>query len=247
MSAPILSVITVVRNDPVGLQQTLSNLLFEFANDSVEFVVIDGSDVALRVPADHRVKHFSGRDQGISHAFNKGVLRATGQFVLFINAGDTLVENVGPSLLRTLMQDPEADCHWYPVWRVSEGPGGQAMSLYTPRLRWLKYAMSAPHQGMVMNRMAYTRTGLFPLQRYAMDQDVAMRLVLASPAMRVVVHEEMLAYYPIDDGHSTQGRWRPFLYNLLNVARFKPVNLPLAILANAYLIVKSTLYSASKK
>ena len=247
MSDQILSVVTVVRNDSEGLAKTLKNLQHELAHDRVEFVIIDGSDNPSQMSEDSRVKYFFGRDQGISHAFNKGELRATGQFVLFINAGDTLVENVGPSLLRTLMQDPEADCHWYPVWRVSEGPGGQAMSLYTPRLRWLKYAMSAPHQGMVMNRMAYTRTGLFPLQRYAMDQDVAMRLVLASPGMRVVVHEDVLAYYPIDDGHSTQGRWRPFLYNVLNVARFKPVNLPLAILANAYLIVKSTLYSASKK
>lgn len=247
MPGQVLSVVTVVRNDPEGLAKTLQNLQHELGHDQVEFVIIDGSDNPSQMYMSAQVKYFFGRDQGISHAFNKGVLRATGQFVLFINAGDTLVENVGQSLLRTLMQDPEADCHWYPVWRVSDGPSGQNKSPYAPRLRWLKYAMSAPHQGMVMNRMAYTRTGLFPLQRYAMDQDVGMRLVLASPGMRVVVHDEVLAYYPIDDGHSTQGRWRPFLYNVLNVARFKPVNLPLAILANAYLIVKSTLYSVKKK
>ena len=247
MSGQVLSVVTVVRNDPEGLAKTLKSLEHELCHDRVEFVIVDGSDKPSQIFTTSQVRYFFGRDQGISHAFNKGILHATGKFVLFINAGDTLVENVGQSLLQTLMQDPEADCHWYPVWRVSDGSSGQTKSLYAPRLHWLKYAMSAPHQGMVMKRMAYSRTGLFPLQPYAMDQDVAMRLVLASPAMRVVVHDEVLAYYPIDDGHSTQGRWRPFLYNVLNVARFKPVNLPLAILANVYLIVKSTLSSVKKR
>lgn len=240
MSDKLLSVITVVRNDPTGLGRTLSNLREEFDRTSVEFVVIDGSDAPTSVTEDPRIVYAHSKDEGIAHAFNKGVLRASGRFLLFINAGDALVKGGGAFVMTTLQGDQNADCHWFSVWRVFQKDGRERREKFSPRLRWLPYAMSAPHQGMVMSRMAYARTGLFPLQRYAMDHDVAMRLLLSCPAMRIVVHSEVIADYPYG-GHSTQGGWRPFLYNIRNVMRFRLRLLPMAILANGYLMMKSAL------
>ncbi len=94
---PKISFITVVYNDAVGLQKTLQNLI-DARYPNKEIIVIDGNSVdstplvALEY-ADY-ISHFSSEpDAGIYDAMNKGIAVASGQYVWFVNAGDT-VENI---------------------------------------------------------------------------------------------------------------------------------------------------------
>ncbi len=95
MSAPLLSIITVVRNGERDIGPTLESVC-AFHGPDVEVVVIDGAstDGTLAV-----VRGFEARidvlvsepDAGIYDAMNKGIARARGRFVLHINAGDLLL------------------------------------------------------------------------------------------------------------------------------------------------------------
>lgn len=91
---PKISIITVVRNDPKGLELTLANIK-QFNYPSLEMVLIDGAstDSTMDVVAkysDLLDVVVSEPDKGLYDAMNKGLTKATGDFVWFINAGDTI-------------------------------------------------------------------------------------------------------------------------------------------------------------
>jgi glycosyltransferase involved in cell wall biosynthesis len=233
MTAPRLTIISVVRHDQPGLDLTIASASAECP--WAEHLIVDGSDQPLRIAASHAsLRVIRGRDRGISHAFNRGVMAATGDYVIFINAGDALISGAGDRILAALGESAP-DCVWFAVYRCYEN-GMRA--IYRPRLRLLKYAMAAPHQGMVVRRDVFAQVGLFPLQRYAMDHHLALRLLCAKPPHGIDVREDIIATYPAG-GHSTQGGAKPFLTNCWNVARVAPRHLAAALLANSYLAIKS--------
>lgn len=94
---PVLTVITVVKDDAAGLDRTLASLR-EQALDSVEIVVVDGSADRAAVPAaiaraglDARY-HWS-QPRGVYPAMNEGLAAAQGRYVYFLNAGDRLADS----------------------------------------------------------------------------------------------------------------------------------------------------------
>ncbi len=88
-----ISVITVNRNDSEGLRRTILSVTGQTVRPH-EFIVIDGA--STDGPAD-LLKEFSGDitygvsepDKGIYNAMNKGVAAASGDWCIFMNAGDT--------------------------------------------------------------------------------------------------------------------------------------------------------------
>lgn len=90
--SPRVSIITVVRNDVAGLVRTLASVATQgYANR--QMVVIDGgsTDGTLETLRQHATAIntlISEPDEGIYHAMNKGVARADGEWLLFMNAGD---------------------------------------------------------------------------------------------------------------------------------------------------------------
>lgn len=85
------SIITITRNNLCGLQATADSLHVQTCRD-FEWIVIDGdsSDGTkdyLRILSAQSV---SEPDKGIYDAMNKGIDRASGDYLLFLNAGDTL-------------------------------------------------------------------------------------------------------------------------------------------------------------
>lgn len=94
---PKISIVTVVRNDPSGLEHTIQSVVGQTYR-YIEFIVIDGAsddgtvDVIKKYSAtiDYWV---SEKDGGIYEAMNKGIRQATGDWVNFMNAGDTFADN----------------------------------------------------------------------------------------------------------------------------------------------------------
>jgi putative colanic acid biosynthesis glycosyltransferase len=91
-----LSIITVTRNNLEGLRRTVSSIKRE-VSVAIEHIVIDGASVDgtrtfLKTASSQDLSWISEPDTGIYDAMNKGIERARGEFILFLNAGDTLVE-----------------------------------------------------------------------------------------------------------------------------------------------------------
>ena len=102
-----LSVITIVRDDLLGLAASCGSLQPIVASD-IEHIVVDGSvsgDVRnfLSHRRDRRVKWISEPDEGIYDAMNKGLALASGKYVLFLNAGDKFHHLFSLAKLRALI------------------------------------------------------------------------------------------------------------------------------------------------
>jgi glycosyltransferase involved in cell wall biosynthesis len=89
---PIISVVTINRNMRQELEATLESVVAQ-TYPHLEFVVIDGgsidgsSDLVERFAS--QIDYWiSEPDRGIYDAMNKGVRAATGEWVIFMNAGD---------------------------------------------------------------------------------------------------------------------------------------------------------------
>lgn len=91
------SVITVALNDEKGLQRTGESVAAQTCRD-YEWLIMDGGSTdgtagwLERTSGQPRVAWWSERDRGSYDAMNKGIDRARGDYVVFMNAGDELAE-----------------------------------------------------------------------------------------------------------------------------------------------------------
>lgn len=94
------SIVTITYNAEGVLKRTLDSVLSQ-SYPQVEHIIVDGASrdatVSIaeeyqteseRVAPEHVVKIQSEPDKGLYDAMNKGLKRATGDYILFLNAGD---------------------------------------------------------------------------------------------------------------------------------------------------------------
>ena len=107
-SKPFFSIITVCFNDRAGLVQTYESIKLQKHGD-YEWIIIDGAskDVTvdfLKSIVSSRTKWISEKDYGIYDAMNKGILKSSGEYIVFMNAGDlfsdaNVLQNVAVTIL----------------------------------------------------------------------------------------------------------------------------------------------------
>lgn len=157
---PLLSIITVTYNAGSVLQRTLDSVA---AQDypHIEHVLIDGAskDNTLELLGAHAVQLpravlLSEPDKGLYDAMNKGLARATGDYVLFLNAGDELADS--HILTEMFASEPGADVYYGHALLVDlDGqPHGLRKPLPPDKLDWksLQRGMSVCHQAFVVRR-----------------------------------------------------------------------------------------------
>ena len=112
---PLITVITVVFNAAELIEATILSVL-EQSCDSIEYIVIDGgsSDGTLDIIRryDHAIDYWASEpDNGIYDAMNKGLSLASGQWVNFMNAGDSFSEKTTVQDVFSEISDPaQYDC-----------------------------------------------------------------------------------------------------------------------------------------
>jgi glycosyltransferase involved in cell wall biosynthesis len=87
-----ISIITVTYNAEATIERTLESVAMQTYPD-IEHLVIDGASKDRTVEIARRYPHaivVSEPDKGLYDAMNKGLKRATGDYLCFLNAGDKL-------------------------------------------------------------------------------------------------------------------------------------------------------------
>lgn len=96
MKQPLISIITVTYNAEATLPVTLRSVASQTCSD-YEQIIIDGAsrDATLSVARSLSPESciISEPDQGLYYAMNKGLRRARGKYVIFLNAGDSFYSN----------------------------------------------------------------------------------------------------------------------------------------------------------
>jgi len=106
-----VSVITITYNAARTLQRTLDSVACQTYAD-IEHLIIDGAskDDTLQIAeryqqqSRHAVVIQSEPDHGLYDAMNKGLQKATGDYLVFLNAGDTLY---APDTIETVATHPQ--------------------------------------------------------------------------------------------------------------------------------------------
>ncbi len=94
---PLISIITITYNAQEFLERTLLSIRKQTL-DKIQYILIDGGSKDKTMEIVNRNKDLfaviiSEPDKGLYDAMNKGLLKATGKYVWFMNAGDEIAEN----------------------------------------------------------------------------------------------------------------------------------------------------------
>lgn len=97
-----LTIVTINFNNSLGLKRTLDSL--PWGLDEVESIVIDGgsTDGSVQVAQafiEKGAQVVSEPDNGVYDALNRGILKAEGEFLSFMNSGDCFEKSIFPSVL----------------------------------------------------------------------------------------------------------------------------------------------------
>jgi len=166
-----ISVVTVTYNCGSLVQRTLESVALQNPT-LVEHIVIDGGsrDETLKFLSPYlpRLAHFvSEPDQGIYDAMNKGIAATSGEWVLFLNAGDTFHENFRAEDL-SFVWPARTEFVVFPY--IVEGQGTARI----PDLNML-FGMPTSHQGMLVSSEALRESGLNTRYRVAADYDFYLK------------------------------------------------------------------------
>ncbi len=141
---PLFSIITITKNNRSGFLRTQENLKNQSFCD-FEWVAVDGN--STDGTKDHLPDNaISEPDNGIYDAMNKGIDRAGGEYVLFLNAGDTLSDI---DILATLAKTIAAEKPDFIYGDALETGGFYKKARQHKHLDW---GMFTHHQAMIYRR-----------------------------------------------------------------------------------------------
>ena len=112
-SKPLISIITVVKNNDKYLNETFKSVFAQkFKN--FEYIVIDGksSDKTLSIikKNENKINYWiSAKDKGLYDAFNKGMALSKGKYIGIINSDDIYTKNAFQIINKYIQKYPTKD------------------------------------------------------------------------------------------------------------------------------------------
>jgi glycosyltransferase involved in cell wall biosynthesis len=190
-TAPLLSVITPSMNSAQFIEDALDSVAA--LGTRHEHIVIDGGSTdstaqLLSRREDPSLTWISEPDQGQTHAVNKGLQRARGQLVAWLNADDAYVSENVDSAVRLLRENPSADAVFGFMDVVDEDGRFQRQYRCGP-FSWWRYLYAGdylPTPTIVFRRSLLDRVPRLD-ERYedAADYDFYLRLLRGRRVLRL--------------------------------------------------------------
>ena len=180
-----VTLITVCRNVAPVIAKTLDSVLAQ-VHPRIEVIVIDGASTDGTVDILNGYRHridvlLSEPDKGIYDAMNKGLERATGDVIGFVNAGDLLMDPEVIGAVVDAFERSGADAVYGDIIMVDEADITQV------KRTWKSGAYSRsnfsngwmpPHVATFIRRSAYDAHGHFNTDlRIAADYEILFRML----------------------------------------------------------------------
>lgn len=199
MTRPKLTIITPSFNQAEFVEKTLRSVLDQ-GYEPLEYFVVDGGSTDGSVEiieryADRLAWWVSESDAGQTDALNKGLRRATGDIVAYINSDDFYLPGAFDAAVAVLESSPEA------LWAAGAASFvdavGTVTNVWTPELprarraAWILAPWGVPQAATFWRREAFTRYGPFREDmHYVFDTEFGLRLALAGH-LPVLVDREL--------------------------------------------------------
>ena len=180
---PLVSIITVVLNGELFIEETICSVINQ-SYDNIEFIVIDGGSVdsTLTIIKKYEKKidyWVSERDAGIYDAMNKGIKACTGDIIAIINADDFYIDNKVFENLINGSENLPWDILCCGVNKI--GPKDKFLiKTVHPKQNLLYLGMTTPHPGVFVKSRVYKESGIFDeTYKVASDYDFILRCKLS--------------------------------------------------------------------
>ena len=166
----LISIVTICYNNRAGVEETWRSVQSQTSPDW-EWIVVDGASSDgtpdfLAALTDPRIRWVSEKDAGLYDAMNKGLERAGGEYVTFLNSGDLFAD---PDVLQEVARFTDSNglpdlCYGDAYEMTPEGERLLKRAL-THRRVW--YGMFTHHQAMFY-RLEFVRP-----QSYRLNYKIA--------------------------------------------------------------------------
>ncbi len=184
---PLITIITVCFNEsPARIARTFESISTQ-TYDQIEWIVIDGGSNLETLTAIHKYISeidmlVSEKDNGVYDAMNKGVEYAKGDWVNFMNIGDSYAEgDTVEKVACVIMGNPTHDCFYGDVMEVdldnTEKDIVRFSNIYNKRDLHDRYIC---HQSLFARRCLFTMVGGFDVSyKIVADREWMVRTILA--------------------------------------------------------------------
>ncbi len=210
-----ITIITVTYNAASVLQRTLDSVCTQTYQD-IEHLIIDGASKdetvqmaeSYKAQVPYKVVIRSEPDQGLYDAMNKGLHKATGDYLIFLNAGDALHANDTLETVSQLSSNSPAVIYGDTSIVDSEGRFLHLRRLRPPKqLTWKSFK-----QGMLVCHQAfYVRTDIAQqedydlLYRHSADVDWCIRVMKRAEQQHLpLVNTNAILADFMEGGNTTQ-------------------------------------------
>lgn len=159
-----ISIITINYNNAEGLEKTIESVvnqtLVEF-----EFIVIDGGsndESAEVIKKNEGNIHYwiSENDLGIYNAMNKGIKKAQGEYLLFLNSGDHFYNN--DVIQKSIQHLENKDIIYFDVKIIGVGCHNSKIVSYPDLIRFSDfYTGGICHQSVFIKKTLFEKIGLY--------------------------------------------------------------------------------------
>ena len=204
---PLFSIITVTWNAADVIAPTIQSVQRQTSSD-YEMLIIDGASTddtlaIVRQASIASLRVFSEPDNGLYDAMNKGVARARGRYLIFLNAGDKFADDTVLARLAMLTADNPGVIYGQTQLVDAEGQVVGKRHLTAPK----KLTANSFMNGMVVCHQAFAaRRDLVPeydLQyKLSADYDWCIKVLKKSPANAYAGQEPIISY--LADGMTTR-------------------------------------------
>jgi len=228
------SIITISLNSEADIEKAIVSVAAQTYKNK-EHIIIDGGSQDSTVDI---IEEYNGQlsfwisepDNGIADAFNKGVERATGDYILFINSDDYLINN---EALESIYESIQDRLDYYIFGVMSVYPDKTKKLIPSRGFGLLTYfKMGSCHQGHVISRKLFEKYGTYDNSfKIGMDYDFVLRVM----SQRI---ESSLVDVPIacmgQAGISSRKDWVGLRQRFMDEQKAHEKNCPNAVLKAIY-------------
>lgn len=198
------SIITVCFNAIDTIEATIESVLSQ-SYDCYEYIIVDGASVdgtrdriERYASGDSRIKFLSEQDDGLYYAMNKGIAMSSGEYLEFLNAGDSFVDSKVLEKVAEHIAEGNADIYYGNI--IYKYPDGHmSQRLYPQWCSWNIYYLLGDcinHQSIFAHRRCFADDKCFDVSyKICADREWMIRMKKGGTRFRAI--GELICYYSL--------------------------------------------------
>lgn len=185
MTSEMLSIITPSYNQSDFIEQNIKSVSAQ-ANDDIEHIIVDGGsddgtiDIIKKYEDKYNLRWVSESDRGQTHALNKGIQMASGDWIGWQNSDDYYSQSAFDIFRQTRKDHPTADAIYGDLVIVDEEGNQIAQQFMTRPSTFIQrhWSLFASNQSLFIRRSVFDEISYLDEElQYTMDAELTWKLL----------------------------------------------------------------------